>query len=83
MTDPSRRDRTRPAELLALSGILAVVVGVITFFGTRDLLLAAEFAVVSFIVALIGFAMLLLTVAPKRDDDSGPDDHGPVDRSGH
>lgn len=73
MTTPSRRDRTRPAELLGLSGVLAAVTGVITFFGTRNLLLAAEFAGVAFIVSLVVFAMLLLAVSPKRDDDdSGP-----------
>ncbi len=69
MTEPSRRDRTRPAELLGLSAVLGAATGVIAFFGTRSLLLAAEFAGVAFIVSLVGFAMLLLAVSPKRDDD--------------
>ena len=77
MTVPSRRDRTRPAELLGLSAALAAVTGLITFFGTRNLLLAAEFTGVAFIVSLVVFAMLLLAVSPKRDDDeTGPDDGG-------
>lgn len=69
MTVPSRRDRTRPAELLGLSAVLAAVTGLITYFGTRNLLLAAEFTGVAFIVSLVVFAMLLLAVSPKRDDD--------------
>jgi len=77
MTAPSRRDRTRPAELLGLSAALAAVTGVITFFGTRNLLLAAEFTGVAFIVSLVVFAMLLLAVSPKREDDgSGPPEGG-------
>jgi membrane protein implicated in regulation of membrane protease activity len=74
---PSRRDRTRPAELLGLSAALAAVTGFITFFGTRSLLISVEFAAVAFIVSLVVFAMLLLAVSPKRDDDdAGPPEGG-------
>ena len=79
MTEPTRRDRTRPAELLGLSAALAVVTGVITYFGTRDFVLGLEFAGVAFIVSLVVFAMLLLAVSPKRGagDDSDVDEpHG-------
>ena len=77
MTAPSRRDRTRPAELLGLSAALALVTGFITLFGTRNFLLSAEFAGVAFIVSLVVFAMLLLAVSPKRDDDdAGPPEGG-------
>jgi len=78
---PSRRDRTRPAELLGLSAALAGLTGVITFFGTRDLTLAALVTGVAFIVSLVVFAMLLLAISPKRDDD----DRGDAGRgtSGH
>lgn len=73
MTEPTRRERTRPVELLGLSALLAAVVGVVTFFGVRDALLALEFAAGAFIVSLVVFAMLLLAVPPKRDDDdAGP-----------
>ena len=83
MTDPTRpqptrRDRTRPAELLGLSAVIAVGIGVITYFGTRTFLLAAEFAGVAFIVSLVVFAMLLLAISPKRgggDDEPGPGGH--------
>jgi zinc transporter ZupT len=74
--DPSRRDRTRPAELLGLSAVLGAVVGVIVFFGTRNFLLAVEFAGIAFIVSLVGFAMLLLAISPRRSDDDDPPPSG-------
>jgi hypothetical protein len=87
VTTPTRRDRTRPAELLGLSAALAAVTGVITYFGTRDFLLSAEFTAVAFIVSLIVFAMLLLAVSPKRPDDGADDgadgDGGSDEPRGH
>jgi peptidoglycan/LPS O-acetylase OafA/YrhL len=76
-TPPTRRDRTRPVELLGLSAIIGVAVGVIVFFSTHNLLTAAEFAGVAFIVSLVVFAMLLLAVSPPRssDDDQRPSAH--------
>lgn len=73
MTEPTRRDRTRPAELLGLSAALAVVTGIITYFGTRNLVIAGEATGVAFIVSLVVFAMLLLAVSPKRGDGDGED----------
>jgi peptidoglycan/LPS O-acetylase OafA/YrhL len=74
MTEPTRRDRTRPAELLGISAVLAVVIGVIGYFSVKDLVLAAVFAGVAFIVSLVVLAMLLLAISPRRggDDDRQP-----------
>ena len=79
---PTRRDRTRPAELLGLSAALAAVTGVIFFFGTRDFVLSAEVAGVAFIVSLVVFAMLLLAVSP-RNPDGGDDRDGDDEPRGH
>ncbi len=68
---PTRRDRTRPAELLGLSAALAAVTGVIFFFGTRDVGFSAVVAGVAFIVSLVVFAMLLLAVSPRDPGDDG------------
>jgi hypothetical protein len=77
MSEPTRRDRTRPAELLGISAVLAAVAGVITYFGTRDSVLALEFAGVVFIVSLVVFAMLLLAISPKRGEEADDlDDRG-------
>lgn len=72
---PSRRDRTRPAELIGLSAVLAGVLGGVVLIATRDLLLAIEFAGGGFIVALVVLAMLLLAATPN------PDKHGTGDRN--
>lgn len=86
MTEPTRRDRTRPAELLGLSAVIAAAVGVVTYFSTRNGVLALEFGGVAFIVALVVLAMLLLAVSPRRgsgDGDDPGDNGGPSGRSGH
>jgi membrane protein implicated in regulation of membrane protease activity len=84
MTQPSRRDRTRPLELLGLAGILAVFTGVVVFMSTRDLVLGLIFAGVAFIAALVVLAMLALAVRPtgeeqsdlrEQDEDQGPRGH--------
>lgn len=75
MASPDRRARTRPAELLALSGGLALFTGLVVFMSTRDLLLALIFLGVAFITALVVFAMIALAVSPpippSEDDDAG------------
>lgn len=73
MTEPTRRERLRPAELLGISGVVAVAIGVIAYFATRALLVAVVFLGVAFIVTVVVFAMLLLAVTPRR----GPDDEPP------
>ena len=76
-TGPTRRDRTRPAELVGLSAVIGVVIGVVVFFATKSLLVGAEFAGAAFIVSLVVFAMLLLAVSPRRSshDDEPPSPH--------
>lgn len=74
---PTRRDRTRPAELLGIAAVIAVAVGVITYFGTRDLLIALEVLGVAFIVTVVVFAMMLLAVSPRRGDDRRDDPPAP------
>jgi VIT1/CCC1 family predicted Fe2+/Mn2+ transporter len=70
MTEPTRRERLRPLELIGMSAIIGVAFGVITYFAIRDLLVAVEVLAGAFIVSLVVFAMLLLAVTPpKRDDD--------------
>ena len=74
MTDPRRRDRTRPLELLGISAALAIFVGIFVFVGTRELDRALIAVGVAFVVALVVLAMLVLATGPK---DSGGDDQAP------
>ncbi|WP_375387430.1 hypothetical protein [uncultured Amnibacterium sp.] len=60
MTGPTRRERLKPLELVAMAGVLAVFTGGIALAATRELDLAAVFAGVAFIAALLVLAMLAL-----------------------
>ena len=68
MTTPSRKDRTRPAELLALSGGLALFAALIVLMSTRDFVIAIIVLGVTFIVALIALAMLALATRPDDEE---------------
>lgn len=74
MTEPSRKDRLRPAELLGFCGVLSVFVGVVVLLSTRDFALAAIGLGITFVIAAVVVAMLLLTGKPDTDipdeDDS-------------
>ena len=81
MAQPSRRDRTRPLELLGLSGILAIFAGLVVLMSTRDIVLALIFVGIAFIVSLVILAMLALAVRPTGDEQIDLDEQ---DRSqGH
>lgn len=68
MSKPSRKDRTRPVELLVLSGILGVFAGLVVFMSTREIILAVVFLGIAFIVSLVVLAMLSLAVQPTVDE---------------
>lgn len=79
MTEPTRRDRFRPVELLVLSAIVALFVGVVVFGSTRDLRLGGIFAGIGFIVVLVTLATLAITTRPDEAEISDLDDQ---DRAG-
>ena len=68
MAVPSLRDRTRPVELIGLSAIFAVFVGLVVLMSTREVVLALVFFGLAFIVSLVGLAMLSLAVRPTGDE---------------
>lgn len=70
MSKPSRRDRTRPLELLGLSGVLGLFAGLVVFMSTRELVLALIFLGIAFIVSLVVLAMLSLAVQPTGEEKS-------------
>jgi hypothetical protein len=81
VSKPSRKDRTKPAELLVLSGVMAVFAGLIVLMSTRDIILSLIFTGLAFIVALVIMAMLVLAVRPDGeeqidlDEQNRPDGH--------
>ncbi|MEO5535036.1 MAG: hypothetical protein ABIR17_07895 [Pseudolysinimonas sp.] len=75
---PSRRDRTRPAEILGLAAVFALFVGAGVMFSSREFVLALEFTGATFVVSIVVLATLLLAISkpePPEGDES--------DRSGH
>jgi heme A synthase len=65
---PSRKDRTRPVELLVLSAVMAVFTGLITLMSTRDIVLSLIFLGIAFVVVLVVLAMLVLAVRPDGEE---------------
>ena len=76
---PTRKDRTRPVELIALSALFALFTGLIVGLATREWILAAIFFGVVFIVSLVSLAMIMLGQTPDADlpkvDDETPSTH--------
>ena len=68
MTEPSRRDRFRPAELIGLSLIIAVFAGLVTLMSTRDLVLTLIVLGIVFILTLMTIALLVMAVKPDDDE---------------
>lgn len=79
MSGPSRRDRTRPAELLGLAAGLALFVGLGVLLSTRNWVLALEFFGAGFIVSIVVLATLLLAAKPDPRHDEDPSDDTPGD----
>lgn len=73
---PTWRERTRPVELLAIAGILAIFTFLVSWMSTRDIVLSLIFGGVSFIVGLVVLAMLALAVAPDGQERAEIDEPG-------
>lgn len=72
MTDSRRRDARRPLELLGLSGIVAVAIGLVVLGTTKSITTSGLWTGIAFVVTLVVMAMLALAAAPPkpdRDDD--------------
>ena len=86
MTTPSRQDRLRPLEFVVISAIVAVFIGLVVLFTTRQPILAVIFFGVAFIVSLVVIAMLSLAIKPneaEQTDITEQDDAGDSRPSGH
>jgi hypothetical protein len=77
---PSRRDRLRPLELLVMSAVVGVFIGLVVAGSVRNIALGGIFAGVGFIVALVVLATLAITTKP---DDTEQLDIDNQDRGGH
>lgn len=78
---PSRRDRLKPLELIGFSVVLGVFAGLVVLLTTRDLILAAVFLGIGFIVSIMMVALVGLGGKPSQDDlDARKDLQQPDDK---
>ncbi|WP_368497915.1 hypothetical protein [Herbiconiux sp. A18JL235] len=82
MNQPSRRDRLKPVELLVLSGILALFVGLTVLLSTREIVLSLIFFGIAFIVVLVVMAMFSLSIKPNEFEQHEIDGDGDGDATG-
>lgn len=71
---PSRSDRLKPVELLAISGGMALFVSLTILLTTRELMLSVIGLGVTFIVALVVIAMLVLGMKPNASEQTDLDE---------
>jgi uncharacterized membrane protein HdeD (DUF308 family) len=83
VNQPSRRDRLKPVELLVLSGVLSLFVGLVVLFTTREIVLSAIFFGIAFIVTLVIMAMFSLSIRPNEAEQHEIDDDEPPAPMGH
>lgn len=80
METPSLRDRLRPLELLGLSAVIGVFVGLVLLLTTREWWLVGIGFGVAFILSVMMIALLALSSAPNADEQNDLDEQ---DRVGH
>lgn len=68
---PTRREILKPAELVGGAGIAAIFVGLVVLLSTREWILTAVFAGISFIVVLMVLA--LFAMGSKKDAEETAD----------
>jgi len=62
---PSRSERLKPAELVGISGVMALFVGLTILLTTREVVLSLIALGITFIIALVVIAMLVLGMKPN------------------
>lgn len=71
---PSRSDRLKPAELVGISAAMALFVGLTILFTTREVVLSLVACGITFIVALVVIAMLVLGMKPNAAEENDIDE---------
>ncbi|GAA3878601.1 hypothetical protein GCM10022381_21230 [Leifsonia kafniensis] len=71
---PSRSDRLKPVELVGLSGVMALFVGLTILLTTRELLLSVIALGITFIVVLVVIAMFALNIKPDEAERNDLDE---------
>lgn len=62
---PSRSERLKPAELVGISAVMGLFVGLTILLTTREVVLSLIALGITFIIALVVIAMLVLGMKPN------------------
>ncbi|MFT2817437.1 hypothetical protein [Leifsonia sp. A12D58] len=71
---PSKSDRLKPAELVGLSGVMGLFVGLVLLLVTRDVLFTLIGFGITFIVVLVVIAIFSLGMKPDEAEQSDLDE---------
>lgn len=71
---PTRSEILKPAELVGISGVMALFVGLTILLTTRDWLLSLIALGITFIVALVVIAMFALSMKPTAAEKTDLDE---------
>ena len=67
-TQPTKRERLKPLELLLISGLMGLFTGLIVLMSSRDLILSATWFGLTFIITVVVMAMFVLAAKPNKNE---------------
>lgn len=72
--EPSKADRLKPAELIGLSGVMGLFVGLVLLLVTRDVIFTLVGFGITFIIVLVVIAIFSLGMKPDDAEKSDLDE---------
>lgn len=72
--EPSKSDRLKPAELVGLSGVMGLFVGLVLLLVTRDVIFTLVGFGITFIIVLVVIAIFALGMKPDDAEKSDLDE---------
>lgn len=79
---PTRSEILKPVELVGISAVMALFVGLTILLATRNLALSSIALGITFIVALVVIAMLALGMKPTAAEQGDLDEQNGAGRAG-
>ncbi len=79
MTEPRRRERLRPGELVGFAAVIALFAGGTILAVTRDAGFATIVLGATFVIDLLVISMLMLAITPNKPMDGEPPPGTPHD----
>lgn len=68
MTQPTKRERLKPFELIGIAALLGLFTGIVVLMSSRDFTLSATWFGLTFIIAVVVLAMFVLAAKPNKNE---------------